>query len=492
METPTNWNCSVETCPKKVVTPATEQELIDVVKDVALYPTPVRAAGHLHSVNPCFAADGGTQVLMDGFKGVKVNEAARTITVGAGVTLLEISKALRQHKLELAVSPEIGNATAGSVACSGTKDSTLRPKTTSDLGQVGSAVVEVKLIDAAGQSQTFTELQQSQLLRAIRSSYGLLGLIYEVTFATVPLAPLQYEYVWLPIKPLPDIDRDIFAGADGVLAFLQPYRERILVERRTRDSDPRPCTNDPRRAFRDWVWQWGASEMTTLATVLTEALQHSPVRALERALARTLRRRFLGRMRLRILAWIAKVFGVSPDLLSLADFLPEPVFDLLEGFRAYRSDSMIDFSRDRSTYFDFSFWAYPWSEWRQIVPDYLEFCDTYRRNTGFRPSLFTEVYFICEDRQSLLSFSPKEPVFTLDIVDHRPWDRRWHELLRAYNEWAADHGGRPLLNQTKQLEFTPQVVSQAFGSDWKSFVAIVHNADPKGRLVNDFFRKLGV
>jgi len=49
-----------------------------------------------------------------------------------------------------------------------------------------------------------------------------------------------------------------------------------------------------------------------------------------------------------------------------------------------------------------------------------------------------------------------EDVFTLDMVHHRrrdlPFDPRWIEMNRRFGELAADLGGRPLLNQTKELD----------------------------------------
>jgi hypothetical protein len=50
-----------------------------------------------------------------------------------------------------------------------------------------------------------------------------------------------------------------------------------------------------------------------------------------------------------------------------------------------------------------------------------------------------------------LSFCPDEDVFTLDAVDHRPTDAGWHQFNRDYNDLAMRFGGRPFLNQTKQL-----------------------------------------
>lgn len=151
-------------------------------------------------------------------------------------------------------------------------------------------------------------------------------------------------------------------------------------------------------------------------------------------------------------------------------------------------------------------WAFPRSLWPPIVRDYLTFCADFLDKTGYRPAIFTEVYFIDQDRNSWLSFSPDEPIFTLNMVDSPReingawrWDDRWFEMNRRFNLWAVakDHTGkecrgRPILNQTKELQRTPQVLPQAFGKDWHKFVARVQRQDPDGRFRSNFFTSLGV
>jgi hypothetical protein len=134
------------------------------------------------------------------------------------------------------------------------------------------------------------------------------------------------------------------------------------------------------------------------------------------------------------------------------------VLQALHGFTAYRSDSNIDFTRERLTFFDFTFWAYPVSQWQRVVTDFIAFCA--KNRPRFRPALFTEVYFICADDRSRLAFAPREHVFTLDMVHNEPNNPEWHALNEAYNEFAVSHGARPLLNQTKRLPETPHVVGQ--------------------------------
>ena len=131
--------------------------------------------------------------------------------------------------MQTAVTPEIGNATAGSVACCGTKDASLGR---SGSGQVGSTAIGVRLVDADGEVETITEADDPERMRAVRSSYGLLGVVFEVTFRIQRLSILSYSYKSFELTPLPGPD-ELSGGADGVLGLL-PYSNRIVVERRVR------------------------------------------------------------------------------------------------------------------------------------------------------------------------------------------------------------------------------------------------------------------
>src|SRR5918995_762887 len=142
-----NWNNSVSSTPQVVAVPKNLEELIDVVKDTSNYPSPVRVGGSFHSLNACFVSE-GTQILLNHFDQIHVDGAAMTATVGASVNLLQIRDVLRDHGMQIEVAPEIGNATAGSVACCGTKDASLGR---SGLGQVSSTVIGVRLVNADGE-----------------------------------------------------------------------------------------------------------------------------------------------------------------------------------------------------------------------------------------------------------------------------------------------------------------------------------------------------
>src|ERR687896_324731 len=262
-KTPTfrNWNHSATSTPRIVAVPRNLEELIDVVRDTTNYPSPVRVGGSFHSLNACFVSE-GTQILLSHFDQVRVDPEHMTITVGASVTMIRIRDVLRPFGLQTEVTPEIGNATAGSVACCGTKDASIGR---SGLGQVSSTVIGVRLVNAEGEVETITEESDPERMRAVRSSYGLFGPIFEVTFRAQRQTTLSYSHESFKLTSLPDRNR-LFGGADGVLGFSLPYSDRIVVERRrVLDESARISRfSRLRRSLRDWLWENKASFFATL------------------------------------------------------------------------------------------------------------------------------------------------------------------------------------------------------------------------------------
>lgn len=208
-QTFSNWNQSAHSRPSVVAIPGSVDELVEIVRNEEKYPSPVRAAGHFHSMNACFETT-GTQVLMHHFTDVSVDTEAMTITVGAYVKMIQIRDELRRHGMQTEVMPEIGTASAGSVACGGTKDSALGEI---GLGQISSTVIRVKLVNPAGDVEEISEADDPERMRAIRCSYGLFGIIFEVTFRIQPFVQLHYSYESLRLDPTPSVEQ-IFGDAD--------------------------------------------------------------------------------------------------------------------------------------------------------------------------------------------------------------------------------------------------------------------------------------
>jgi hypothetical protein len=584
-----NWTESDTTYPAVEVFPETEDHLVAIVRGTEEeFPSPVRAVGHLHSTNACISTHvpgthepRGTLVRMEKLAWIDPPfklEGSDVVYVraGAGARLIDIKKKLSAVGRELSVSPEIGNATIGSVACGGTKDSTLKPRDphTQGISQVSSLVVEAKYVDASGNKIQVSETGAKLLagnaplllpdIKKFRSSYGLFGIVYEVTLRTVPKVLLETSYDWIQFrggkrsKPedIPTVD-EVFGDAATVLGFLQPYRPGVLAERRTiaTDQDVKPSKADRvRRALRDWIWEWGASAATTAAEKLAKF--DSDPRAAVRGLLSTailaavsstadnpLKNELLGENTAMTQALLTtlrdalqtmdsvppevtapltavwkKVTATAPVtgseaydfLISALDLAPEQILGAIGGFKSYRSDSLIDFVERplRDAAFDFTFWLFPIDEWPRIISAYLNFCQDIVESRpdvwpfpSFRPALFTQVYFMGQDESSLLSPCPGGPAFTLDVAHTASVQRdEWRRFNEAYNVWAAKNHGRPLLNQTKWLESTPDVknlLAGIYGTNvWKTFSTLVRAANPprakapNGRFVSDFFQQL--
>lgn len=435
-----NWNKTAFCDPAREVTPPNRDALAAIVRDVAGHPSPVRAVGSLHSLNACFTTP-GTLVHMKAPAFHFFDEPANgTVRVGAGVTMFELKEFLKPRGLQIAVTPEIGNATAGSVACCGTKDASLRDGP----GQISSTVAAIALMDASGQVEEISEEQDPARLRVLRSSYGLFGIVVAVTFRTIPLQVVDYDP---KVFDVPGTSLERARGdADGFLAFLFPYNRKLVVERRTLTARQPSAKDKATRDLRNEVWKKGG-----------------------------------------------RPFSHEPKFFDTAFKLFFPTLS----FQSLRVDVMIDFPPGGDEFFDFGFWAFPASRWEETVPAFIAFCEAHKKETGFRPDLPTEVYSIRRDDRALLSFSPSEDIFTLDMVHtlHRPAsatqredEARWDEMNRRFNTFAVAHGGRPLLNQTKQL--TRDVVRGALGADWDTLVAARAAADPGGRFLNDYFARL--
>lgn len=442
--TTTNWNSTASCDPARVVTPRDLDHLVEIVKGAdaqGACPSPVRAVGSLHSLNHCFTTTGTlVQMKSDAFRDIG-EPANGSVTVGAGVTMFELKEKLNQFGLQIAVTPEIGNATAGSVACCGTKDASLQ----GGPGQISSTVIGARIVDASGAERPVTAAE----LQAFRSSYGLFGIVHQVTFETVPMQMVEYRAETLDLADLDTVDQvlDTADGrAHGFLGFLFPFDGKLVAERRTLRPGQTPTREDFRhRAARTAIWKSGAHPF----------------------------------------AEFHELFAKGFELL----------FPRLH-FLSPRPDVMIDFPRGGDHFFDFAFWAFPAGAWKDATTAYVTFCRDFQRDHGFRADLPTEVYYIAEDARALLSFSKTGPIFTLDMVHtvhlgpEAAADRElWRRMNLEFNEKIAmPFGARPLLNQTKEL--TREVVVRTLGQEWKTFAGLRQSADRDGRFLSAYFAGL--
>jgi FAD/FMN-containing dehydrogenase len=446
----TNYDGSISVSPQHIVSPTSVEEIQAIVRDTVTYPSPVRAMGSFHSLTPCAASDGTIMDMKQMNAIVSIDPEKMTITAQAGLQLIEASRALREHGLQFMLNIEIGNMTLGSGACCHTKDGL----DGIELGQVCSYVTAMKWVSPSGELQEASETSNPDLLKVMRTSYGLLGIIYEVTFRIKPLEAVHFTYLPRPADELTQAEVDQILGASEGLVCWTVGRKAVFQQRHKIEQPG--ILGSLQAAVRRRMWNFQGA---FVGHIIDKFLTDKDVRdAVER-----------GNLDLE---------GFMYDTLHLAG-----------GITLLAPDKTIDYSETpQEARYAFTFWAFPQEGWLPIYMDYLDWAEQYHAKTGFRCNMPLGAYRVRKDDSSLLSYSVDGDMFSIDPI-HAPTDAKaWADFLRAFNEFASARGGIPLLNQSPFV--TRDQVQKAFGDRWTTFSKLVKTVDPGGRLLNQFFADL--
>jgi FAD/FMN-containing dehydrogenase len=444
--TVTNWFGDLVSHPRVVVDANSVQDIVDVMKNPAKYPSPVRAVGSNHSTAPCGVAEGGTLIRMKMNR--ILNVGPDSLTVEAGATHIDMAKQLEQRKLQFYVNTEIGSLTAGSAACAGTKDASMP----GEYGQVGSYVVGAKMVLPSGELLEVTEEKQPELMRMVRSSYGTFGVIYEVTYRIKALTPLAVHHKTYTldefIRELPDLK----ALDYSMMYYIFPFDDKITIEFRKYNPG---ASGEPNRAA--WALRnhlWGTSG-PKLGHDIEENFSVPSIR-----------------------------YGIIDKFNALWRFQLE---NLVVSDNTVPSDQIIRYPQksDDSRY-TFSLFAFPEEQYPRTLSEFFQFSRDYYKQKHYRSNLLYVGYRIAQDQQASLSYSWDGTVMTIDPVSTA--NPGWKEFLAEYNKFCSERNGIPLLNQT--FGVTPAIAQRAFGNRLTALGNQRKTYDPKGRLLNDYFKQL--
>ncbi len=446
----TNYDGGVVTLPQQLVRPESVEELQAIVRDAERFPGPVRAMGSYHSLTPC-ASSSGTIISMSGLKKiVHLDLQNMTLTAQAGLQLVEAAEVLRRHQLQFMLNIEIGNMTLGSAACCQTKDSLDGV----EYGQVNSYVTHIKWVSPAGHLEEASEEKSPELLSLVRSSYGLCGVLYEVTFKIKPLEMIHFDYL---IYDLDDLTQDqvsqIIAANESIVCWT--VGRTVVIQTRNRTTNLKHA--------------W-------LAGIRRRSWSH-----IGAYIGRTIRRYTPG----------SALTTLLEDLWFAMQRASYRFVSSIGGFSLYDPDKIINYERTPpSARYAFTFWAFPREAWVENLKAYMEFSDNHFKRYGFRCNIPLGSYFIRQDRSSVLSYSYQGDIISIDPI-HAYSDRDkagWEHFLHEFNTWAYSRGGIPLLNQSPFVE--REHVVAAYGERWRELSDWVRTVDPHGRMLNPFFKEL--
>ncbi len=442
----TNWFGDITSDPQVVTQANSVDEIVAILKDPATYPSPVRGIGSNHSTSRCGVADGGTVIKMGGMNQI-LDIGTDTVTAQAGALYIDVAKELAKHNLQFYVNTEIGNLTIGSAACAGTKDSSMP----GEFGQVGSYVSRIKMVLPSGDLLEVTD-DQPDLMRLVRSSYGLLGLVYEATLRVRPMQPLSVHHKTFSLDDFINTLPELKKLGYSMMFYIFPFDNQITVEFRRYNP---AATGDPNRSIwplRNYLWAVAGPRVAAQAEV---DIQDAAVR-----------------------------YEVNNGFSALWRWKLE---NLIQSDNTVSADQIIRYpSPSDGSRYTFSLWAFPEDTYPAVLRQTFDFCRQYSDQHGYRVNLLFVGYYVFQDQNSLLSYSYDGNVMTIDPVSTA--NPGWEAFLDAYNQLSSDQGGIPLLNQTPRV--TPAQAQKALGDRLRQFAAARQTYDPNNRMLNDFFRDL--
>ncbi len=445
-----NYDGSITSSPRQLVYPQTVEEIQAILRDSATYPSPVRAMGSYHSLTPCASSDGTIVNMSRMARIVAIDSTNLTLTAQAGVQIIQASQALRAQNLQMMLNIEIGNMTLGSACCCHSKDAL----DGIEFGQVSSYVTRIKWVTPSGDLAEASEASNPDLLRMMRSSYGLCGIVYEVTLRIKPIEALHFTYLPRPVDELTQEEVDnLLDTSEGLICWT--VGRTSIFQQRHRIAAPGILAS-LQASIRRSLWNYEGAHIGRLID------------------------QFVADKSLR-------------DALQRGDFDAENLLystlHLFGGITLLAPDKTIDYrNTPDSAKYAFTFWAFPRSQWLPTLRAYLDFADQHFKATGFRCNLPLGAYHIRRDTNSLLSYTTDEEIFSIDPIHASTDNTAWHDFLRQFNDFAYQRKGIPLLNQSPFVE--RKHVEAAYGQRWLQFSAAVRTADPGGRMLNPFFADL--
>ncbi len=463
MRTLKNWNDQINfSVPEsRFKTPENIAEVQAIVKKAYQDSQKISVIGAMHSTTECMVGDECIISLKNMNQILRIDRTNQTITVQAGVTLTRLSQALKPVDLQPPVNLEFGNYHIGAISGTHANDTSLNRES-----QFSSFVVGVKLVTPKGDLLEVSESKNTELLPIIRSHFGLFGVVCEITvrvfenepmFITAKIVSLDHM-----IEHFDDEIESLRTTQDQAFGMLFPYSRNILWECRKFVSKDTAAKRSRLKVFLDRIQAQGSRWSTDLLLPF-----------------------------IKIITKISTVFNASTLLDKLAS---SSITE--KSLRLFRIGGYIIDPCDRGLVykesgagFDFYDWLFPEDQWTDMLRDFLQLCEEFRRKRNFVLSLPTLVYFVPKDNSSILSRSRKSNMMTIDPTFPNPENKIWKDFRTAFNEIAVAHNGIPHINKTRGgaiHHFAASIDSR----NRNKYLKKRKELDTKNLFLNDYFKQL--
>ena len=418
------------------------RELIRLMDPAARTATPIRPAGAGSASTDCNNTPSGTIVRVTGLDDIlNIDTFNNTVTAQAGIRIYRLVEALAEHGLELVGAHEFtGRTLGGAIAAP-----SLGPGIGRRSACLASRVLNVKLVTPRGKLVK-VRAEQRDVMAAVRSSYGLLGVIVEATLEVQPIANFMVSHRRLAIDDFCSVVDTLSNSEVGFKFYLLPYRDRVYLDLR-RYSDTAGNTYKTPWKIKDW------GESTVLPSLFKSLNRLMPLHSVR---------------------------------YQIIDTVSEATQGIVNGRFVTAGNNTLtgtpgrNFSRMRKLLY--TTWCFPASDFSVVARAYRQFCRQIYATSAYRCDMPAVGYFVHRDRSSLLSPSFDEPMIALRTSSTQV--KGWEDFVIDLADFAEHWAGVPLFSQTRSLR--ADYARQVYGARLDYFRRVRRQLDPEDRLMTPF------
>jgi FAD/FMN-containing dehydrogenase len=311
---------------------------------------------------------------------------------------------------------------------------------------LAASVCAIRLVTPQGRVLDFDETRP-EMMRLLRQSYGLLGVVQTVTLRIRPQSTYTVRHGKMGFAELAKLVPNLANAKAGVKIYLLPFRNKAFIELKEADSSV--------RAPRAGAWRLHDWLSNRLLPDLVHLFRRIPGRRLRDPL----------------------IDGFSEATQALINTrLVDAGSNAMEQTGKFRKVG--NAARIRSCT-----WVFPAKDFPGALYSYREYCQRYYKTARFRCNLPAIVYRLPADRSALLSTSFDGPAFALSL--RTTVLEGWEEFLFDFGAIAARFGGVPVFNLT--VGSKPEHAAKAYGARLQKFRALRQQMDPQDRMLNQYF-----
>jgi FAD/FMN-containing dehydrogenase len=407
------------------------RELIRLMDPGTRTATPIRPAGAGSACTGCNTTPSGTVIRVAGLDNIlNIDTYNNTVTAQAGVRVFRLVEALAEHDLELVGAHDFAGRTLGGAIAA--------PSMGPGIGQrsacLASRVVNAKLVTPGGKLMKLSA-GQKDLLGAVRSSYGLLGIIVEATLKVQPISNFTVSHRKLAIDDFCSVVDTLSKSEVGFKFYLLPYRDRVYLDLR-RYSEAAGHTYKMPWKIKDW------GESTVLPNLFKSFNRLLPLHSVR--------------------------YQVIDTVSEATQGIVNGRF-VTTGNNTLTGSTGRNFSRTRNLLY--TTWCFPAADFSVVARAYRQFCQQSYANSRYRCDMPAVGYYVHRDRSALLSPSFDEPMIALQTSSTQA--KGWEDFVIDLADFAEHWGGVPLF-------------SQIYGARLEFFRKIRRQLDSEDRLLTPF------